>query len=157
MGHCRRNYESCVQEVSNAALGEMPREARMSIVVDVLWNHLKEAGVAWLGFYTVSHARDEMMLVVCKPVPACSPIGLHGVCGRSWKEKRVQIVPDVHALGEAHIVCDPSNLSEIVVPLLESDGTCDAVLDLDSRELDAFSEADAQGLTRVLRAACLSV
>lgn len=157
MGKHKRDYEACVKELSSLPLEGKSREARMRTVVDVLWGHLADAAVAWLGFYIIAGGRDEMLLGRCKPKPACSPIGLHGVCGRAWTEKRTQIVPDVHALGDAHVVCDPSNLSEIVVPLLSGDGTCEAVLDLDSRELDAFSENDAAGLTRVLRAAHLTV
>jgi putative methionine-R-sulfoxide reductase with GAF domain len=151
-----RDYDACVKEISGLSLENKSREARMRAVVGVLWGHLAEAAVAWLGFYVIAEHRDGMILARCKPRPACSPIGLHGVCGRGWSERRTQIVPDVHALGDAHVVCDPSNLSEIVVPLMNGDGTCDAVLDLDSRELDAFAEADAEGLTRVLRAAHLT-
>jgi len=157
MDRTRRDYRACVHELKSAGLERLSRDARMALVLDVLWKHTKDADVAWLGLYTLAEGGDEMVLAVCRPAPACSPIGLHGVCGRAWRERRVQIVPDVHALGEAHIVCDPSNLSEIVVPVLNEDGTCDAVLDLDSKELDAFGESDAEGLKAVLSAAGLTV
>ena len=156
MERTRRNYKACIKELKSAGLERLSRDARMALVLDVVWKHTKDAGVAWLGFYTLAEEGSEMVLAACRPVPACSPIGLHGVCGRAWRERRVQIVPDVNALGEAHIVCDPSNLSEIVVPVLNGDGTCDAVLDLDSKELDAFGDPDAEGLTLVLRAAHLT-
>jgi putative methionine-R-sulfoxide reductase with GAF domain len=65
------------------------------------------------------------------------------------------VVPDVHALGENHIVCDPRNLSEVVVPWLDGGGRCFAVLDLDSRALAAFTDEDARGLEAVLKAASL--
>ena len=156
MDRTRRDYQACVHELKSAGLKRLSRDARMALVLDVLWKHTHDAGVGWLGFYTLAEGKGEMVLAVCRPVPACSPIGLQGVCGRAWRERRVQIVPDVHALGEAHIVCDPSNLSEIVVPALNGDGTCDAVLDLDSKELDAFGDFDAEGLRAVLSAAGLS-
>jgi len=152
-----RDYGACEEALSAAALKGQPTEAKMAAVVDALWASLKDCGVAWLGFYAIAGDRETMILRSCTPKPACSPIGLNGVCGRGWLERRTQIVPDVHALGEAHIVCDPLNLSEIVVPLINEDGSCDAVLDVDSRELDAFGEADDEGLARVLRAAHLTI
>jgi putative methionine-R-sulfoxide reductase with GAF domain len=64
-------------------------------------------------------------------------------------------VRDVGTLGASYIACDPRDRSEIVVPLVEQDGTCGAVLDLDSHEVGAFDERDDLGLRVVLVAAAL--
>ncbi len=151
-----RDYGGCEHRVRELLYADEGQTERMMAVVDVLWEHLRDRNVAWLGFYEITEARDAMLLRVCKPRPACSPIGLHGVCGLAWKEKASQVVDDVHALGADHIVCDPANLSEVVVPCLALDGTCWGVLDLDSRALSAFAQADAEGLRRVLLAAGLT-
>ncbi len=156
MGDLVRNYEELAGLVREAAKGAATPDDRMLSTTDELWRVLKDQRVAWLGFYVINDAGDAMTLVCCRPRPACSPIGLHGVCGKAWREKKAQVVEDVYALGEDHIVCDPSNLSEVVVPCLAPDGECWGVLDLDSRERGAFSERDAEGLARVLRAAGLS-
>jgi GAF domain-containing protein len=66
------------------------------------------------------------------------------------------VVHDVWELGESYVTCDPRDRSEVVVPLIDKDGSCWAVLDLDSHEVGAFTEADAQGLTSALRAAGLA-
>ncbi len=108
-----------------------------------------------MGFYKITDDKQEMLLVCRQPKPACSPIGLHGVCGRAWKERKAQVVADVHALGGDHIVCDPNNLSEVVVPVLEKNGECRYVLDLDSGELDSFGQEDVKGLELVLKSAGL--
>mgnify|MGYP002398774279 CR=1 FL=1 len=126
-------------------------EQRMETVTDVLWQGMKDKGLAWVGFYKITDDRKEMLLVCRQPKPACSPIGLHGVCGRAWKEKKAQVVADVHALGGDHIVCDPKNLSEVVVPVFEKNGECLYVLDLDSGELDSFGEEDVKGLEMMLK------
>jgi len=148
-----RDYNACERQVRELLHTGDGLPERMKTVVDVLWEHLQDRNVAWLGFYEITEARDAMLLLVCKPRPACSPIGLHGVCGLAWKEKASQVVDDVHALGADHIVCDPANLSEVVVPCFTPGGACWGVLDLDSRALSAFTPADAEGLRRVLLAA----
>jgi putative methionine-R-sulfoxide reductase with GAF domain len=153
----KRDYDVCERAVGEILTAGSTMAERMNVVVDVLWAHLEDVGAAWLGFYEISEAEDEMLLRVCRPRPACSPIGLHGVCGKAWREKLPQVVDDVHALGADHIVCDPANRSEVVVPCLHEDRTCWGVLDLDSRELAAFTRDDAEGLRRVLQAARLTL
>jgi len=152
-----RDYGSCESEVRKVLTAGATLDERMGVVVDVLWSHFEDKSVAWLGFYEITESEDAMILKVCRPKPACSPIGLHGVCGRAWKDRVAVMVGDVHALGAEHIVCDPTNLSEVVVPCKGDDGSCWGVLDLDSRELSAFTEEDASGLRSVLLAAGLTV
>lgn len=156
-GAFNRDYEACGKALALGLWPESDREARMRAATDVLWEHLQEKGVSWLGFYRIDASGEAMTLAVCRPKPACSPIGLHGVCGRAWREKKSQVVDDVHALGEGHIVCDPKNRSELVVPCMEPDGSCWGVLDLDSYERGAFSEDDAITLRAILVHAGLSV
>ncbi len=151
-----RDYGACEHRVRERLYADEGQTERMMAVVDVLWEHLQSRDVAWLGFYEITETRDAMLLRVCKPRPACSPIGLQGVCGKAWRAKASEVVDDVHALGAEHIVCDPANLSEVVVPCLSPDGTCWGVLDLDSRALSAFTQDDAQGLRLVLLAAGLT-
>ncbi len=156
MAMAERDYASCALRVRGRIAPDADRSERMRAVVEVLWEHLRDRGTAWLGFYSIAAARDAMTLDLCTPKPACSPIGLHGVCGRAWRERAPQVVGDVHALGQAHIVCDPANRSEVVVPCLDKAGECWGVLDLDSREPAAYTAADADGLRAVLLAAGLT-
>ena len=145
-----RDYAALVGRVSGAD----GRAAGMKRVVDCAWHALSGAGVSWIGFY-VHEGRDELVLACCRDKPACSPIGLHGACGRAFLAHRPLIVRDVKALGENYIACDPRDQSEVVLPLLDSDGTCWGVLDVDSYDRAAFSERDADGFELVLRAAGL--
>ena len=130
------------------------REQRMRAVVDALWEGLMGTGVSWVGFYLPEGA-DQLVLGPRRDKPACSPIGLHGVCGAAYRTGRPQIVADVKALGENYVACDPRDRSEVVVPLLDAAGKCTAVLDLDSHEVGSFDESDVEGLKAVLRAAGL--
>jgi putative methionine-R-sulfoxide reductase with GAF domain len=146
-----REYAGVVARVS--ATGD--RESRMRAVVDGLWDALKDTGVSWVGFY-VHAGGDELVLGPMRDKPACSPIGLRGACGQVFTTRRPLVVRDVKDLGESYIACDPRDRSEVVVPLLESDGTCWGVLDLDSHEAGSFSDDDVVGLLMVLRATGLT-
>ena len=147
-----RTYDRIARLVAND--GE--RTERMQSVVDALWDGLKDTGVSWIGFYC-HFGGDELVLGPLRDSPACSPIGLHGVCGRAFRTREATVVRDVHELGDRFIACDPRDRSEVAVPLLEADRTCWGVLDLDSHEIGAFSDADVIGLQKVLRAARLTV
>ncbi len=130
----------------------------MVAVVDALWEGLRATGVTWVGFYVdVPGESDDSRLVLgpCRDKPACSPIGLHGVCGQALRFRQPRIVDDVAELGAEYIACDPGDRSEIVVPLLDGSGCCWGVLDLDSHTVGAFDESDEKGLRRVLAAAGL--
>lgn len=146
-----RPYAALTARVSRA--GDRP--SRLQAVVDLLWDELHATGVSWVGFY-LHEGGDELVLGPHRDKPACSPIGLHGACGAAWRSRRPLVVRDVRELGPYYIACDPRDRSEVVVPLLEPEGRCWGVLDLDSHAPAAFDESDAAGLEQVLRAAALT-
>ncbi len=136
------------------------REQRMQCVVDALWSALHETGVSWVGFYLDQTGEpDDRRLVLgpCRDKPACSPIGMHGVCGQALRFRTARIVRDVSELGSGYIACDPQDRSEIAVPLVEEHDFCRSVLDVDSHQIAAFDDSDEQGLCNVLQAAGLLV
>ena len=137
------------------------RPERMRGLVDALWDCFCTQGYSWVGFYaagsaTADGATSELILGPCRNSPACSPIGLGGMCGLAYLERRSVLVDDVRRLGDRYIACDPRDLSEIVVPMLESDGSCWGVLDIDSHEPGSFGIADADSLSRLVQAWGLS-
>jgi GAF domain-containing protein len=67
-----------------------------------------------------------------------------GVCGAAARERATQVVPDV-CNDDRYLSCSPSVKSEIVVPIF-ADGEVIGVLDIDSDELDAFSDDDRRFL-----------
>jgi putative methionine-R-sulfoxide reductase with GAF domain len=154
MGVVDRPYETVAASMSAAG----SREQRMQAVADALWEALSDKGVSWVGFYLDRPGEpDDRRLVLgpCRDRVACTPIGLHGVCGQAMRFRRARIVPNVTELGDEYIACDPLDRSEITIPLVDERGACWGVLDLDSRDESAFGEADEQGLCRVLKAAGL--
>jgi putative methionine-R-sulfoxide reductase with GAF domain len=124
--------------------------------------------VSWCGFYTIAEATAEvhgpspdhvgpfMLLQAREPKPACSPIGLGGMCGRGWKERRAFVVRDVRVLGGNYIACDPKDQSELVVPIFDlASGACIGVFDADSYDVGAFSVRDADEAVAMLEHAGL--
>ncbi len=152
-----RDYEAIAGRTAALVPQSASRKERLLLLTSILWEALAQDGVSWCGFYVPSKNRRELLLECCKPKPACSPIGLHGVCGKAFLTKKPKIVRDVKELGAGYVACDPRDRSEAVIPLICEDGACWAVLDLDSHETGAFTRDDAEGLARVLFAAGLSV
>ena len=69
-----------------------------------------------------------------------------GVCGAAARERKSQLVPDVHAF-PGHIACDEGARSEVVVPVFDDAGALAAVLDLDSHAPANFDDADRARLS----------
>lgn len=144
-----RNYRAIATLIEVQA----DRAATMQHVVDRLWDALADTGVSWVGFYTKDPSSDQLLLGPRRDKPACSPIGMHGVCGLGYRTRQAIVVADVKALGSDYVACDPRDRSEVVVPLLEVGGSCWGVLDLDSFDVGAFEANDVEGLASVLAAA----
>lgn len=151
-----RDYVLLAERVAPHTAAPGRRDARMQEIVDAAWDLVGSRGVSWIGFYLKEPSEDTMVLGPRRDKPACSPIGLHGMCGRCWKERAPIIVDDVATLGAEYIACDPRDRSELVLPLLEVDGRCWGVLDADSHDIGSFDEADVAGLAHVLERAGLS-
>jgi len=102
----------------------------------------------WVGFYIVKN--NELVLGPFQGPIACTRIGLgKGVCGASWKEKKVFIVPNVDEF-PGHIACSSDSKSEIVLPAFKN-GEVALVLDVDSDSLNDFDSTDEQYLQQVMR------
>jgi len=101
-----------------------------------------------------------------------------GVCGTAAATRQVQVVEDVHNF-PGHLACDAESNSEIVLPILSSDGEVTTaahtlpieansklsvhdhihkfqevigVLDIDSEVTATFDEEDKEGLQRIVEA-----
>ncbi len=149
---------SCACDQLDATLvAGSDREQTMRTCIDALWQKLAPFGVSWIGFYTKVPDVDEMVLGPSRDTPACSPIGMHGVCGKAYLEKRAVIVHDTNALGDAFIACDPRDRSELVIPLFDGLRCCWGVLDADSHSVGTFTHNHAVRLTTLMESIGLSV
>jgi putative methionine-R-sulfoxide reductase with GAF domain len=141
-----------------AAKPGMNRVVAMRHFLDLSWQTFGDDAptadrktISWIGFYERDAANPEQMLLIDRePKPACSPIGLHGMCGRGMVENNSIIIDNVRTLGANYIACDPRDQSELVVPLVDAKGTCFGVLDIDSYAVAAFDEHDAAQMHKLL-------
>jgi L-methionine (R)-S-oxide reductase len=102
----------------------------------------------WVGFYIVKN--DQLVLGPFQGPIACTRINFgKGVCGASWKEKKVILVPDVEEF-PGHIACSSDSKSEIVLPAFKNNEVA-LVLDVDSDLLNDFDATDEKYLNQVMR------
>ncbi len=100
----------------------------------------------WAGFYMMREG--ELVLGPFQGRPACVRIAVGaGVCGTAVARRSAILVEDVHAF-PGHIACDAASRSELVVPLIGSEGVI-GVIDLDSPSVARFDETDQAGIERV--------
>lgn len=137
-------YAELLPQLASLVDGEPDLVANLANITAALRECLPIA--SWVGFYV--RRGNELVLGPFQGKIACVRIAFgRGVCGTSAAEKRTVLVPDVEQF-PGHIACDAGSRSEIVVPVLR-DGEVVAVLDVDSYELAAFDDVDAQHLGRV--------
>lgn len=144
----RRLYRETLTELA-AVLEELDDPVAVMATAASILHHRLEAA-SWTGFYRV--VAPELLRVG----PYQGPLGCleipfdRGVCGAAARERRTQLVRDVHAF-PGHIACDAAARSEIVVPIEDRRGELVAVLDVDSHEPAAFDEEDRAGLEAVAK------
>ena len=103
----------------------------------------------WAGFYLMN--KGSLLLGPFQGKVACIRIVLgKGVCGTAAGNDETLVVPNVHEF-PGHIACDSASNSEIVVPI-HKDGKVVGVLDIDSPNLNRFSEEDKLGLEKFVKA-----
>ena len=103
----------------------------------------------WTGFYRVTEP-GVLKIGPYQGGHGCLVIPFsRGVCGACAREGRTQLVPDVEAF-PGHIACSSSTRSELVIPVFGAGGRLIGVLDIDSDQPDAFTEADARALEAIL-------
>ncbi len=119
--------------------------SRMATVVAVL--HHKMDHFFWTGFYLLD--QDELVVGPYQGPAACQLLEKNtGVCWAGINRKETVIVPDVHKF-PGHIACDSRSNSEIVVPLTNQQGKVIGVLDVDSKDFNAFDDIDREGLEQI--------
>ena len=144
-------YATVAEEIASVLDGEPNLTARMATVASMLAASFDT--FFWTGFYVVDPQKErELVVGPYQGTLGCLRIAFgRGVCGTAAASGQTQLVPDVHAF-PGHIACDGLSASEVVVPVFDNAGQLIAVFDVDSTELAAFDEVDAQWLEKILKA-----
>ena len=99
----------------------------------------------WSGFYFMRN--NGLVLGPFQGKPACNRITVgKGVCGTAVSTREIQRIANVHEF-PGHIACDSASSSEIVIPLIKDDKVY-GVLDIDSPELNRFTELEEKYLIK---------
>lgn len=142
-------YKTLIPQLEALTSGESDLTANLANIAAALKQTMD---FFWVGFYLVKNTtgKQELVLGPFQGPIACTRIGFgKGVCGASWKEKRVIIVPDVDAF-PGHIACSSASKSEIVLPAFKNNEVA-LVLDVDSDKLNDFDATDEAYLLQVMR------
>jgi len=141
----QERYATLVPQIQALVEGESDVVANLSNIAAALKQTM---GFFWVGFYLVKD--NQLVLGPFQGPIACTRIQFgKGVCGASWKEKKVILVPDVEEF-PGHIACSSASKSEIVLPAFKN-GEVELVLDVDSDKLNDFDQSDKEALEKVMR------
>lgn len=143
----KADYALLSKTIEALTEGETDQVALMATIACEV--HHSDDRFDWTGFYRVTE--PELLKIGpyqgghgCLVIPFS-----RGVCGAAARTGEVQLVPDVDAF-EGHIACASSTRSELVLPVRDSAGQVIGVFDIDSDQPDAFEQADADWLSRIL-------
>ena len=134
--------DRALPQIRAAVEGERDPIVIQATLACLLWETLVQTN--WCGFYR-RVAPSALAVGPYQGSMGCLRIDFdRGVCGACARTREIQLVPDVEQF-PGHIACDDRTRSELVVPVVVN-GELEAVLDLDSPHLDAFSRAEADRL-----------
>ncbi|NDV47464.1 GAF domain-containing protein [Paludibacter sp. 221] len=140
----KAKYESLLPQIESLISGETDLIANLANISAALHTVF---GWWWVGFYLVKS--DELVLAPFQGPLACTRIKFgKGVCGTAWKEKKSLLVPDVNKF-PGHIACSSQSVSEIVVPIFNTQKEVIGVLDIDSEKYDILDETDVYYLEKL--------
>ena len=139
------NYDLVAQQLKALTEGIPYEVANLANASALLWQEMPD--INWVGFYKMIDG--ALVLYPFQGKTACIriPVG-RGVCGTAVQEDAVQLVYNVHDF-PGHIACDCASNSEIVLPI-HVNGAIWGVLDIDSPSIGRFTEADRQGLQKIV-------
>ncbi len=104
--------------------------------------------INWCGFYIFDG--EKLVLGPFGGKPACTVIPMgKGVCGTAAQKREIISVADVDEF-PGHIACDAASQSEIVLPIILSDGKLFGVLDVDAPVKNRFTDEDEGELAEVV-------
>jgi len=99
----------------------------------------------WTGVYLLEGSELVLAHEIGRPTPHVRIALDKGICGAAAREKATVVVDDVNA-DPRYLACSVHTRSEIVVPLLASDGRVLGEIDIDSDRPAAFTLDDRRAL-----------
>lgn len=106
-----------------------------------------ERAYRWVGLYAVGKTQIAMIACTGQTPPAfpAFPVS-QGLCGTAVGERKIVNVGDVHK-DPRWLTTFGSTRSEIIVPVLRPEGGVVGLIDVESDQLNAFSQYDERFLS----------
>jgi GAF domain-containing protein len=143
----RRLYGRIRQQIADLIADIDDPVAQRATAVAIL--HHKLMGVSWTGFYLLKNG--ELIVDAYQGPVACIRLERHtGVCWAAVDREETVVVDDVETF-PGHIPCDERSRSEIVVPVIGTEGRPIGVLDVDSHNIAHFDDVDREGYESIVR------
>lgn len=144
-GTREKKYVNILPQIEGLLAGENDKYANLANISAALFQTFD---FFWIGFYLVKD--NQLVLGPFQGPVACTRIPFDkGVCGHCYTTAQTVIVPNVDEF-PGHIACASASKSEIVLPAKNAKGEVVLVLDVDSDQLNDFSEVDQIGLEKVI-------
>ncbi len=142
------DYQTLAKTIAALTDGEDDAVAVMATIACEV--HQSDDRFDWTGFYRVT-APELLKIGPYQGGHGCLVIPFsRGVCGAAARTGEVQLVEDVDAF-PGHIACASSTRSELVLPVWNGAGELLGVFDIDSDQPNAFTQADADKLSVILK------
>ncbi|HBB85127.1 MAG TPA: diguanylate cyclase [Sulfitobacter sp.] len=142
------DYQTLAKTIAALTEGEVDAVALMATIACEV--HQSDDRFNWTGFYRVT-APELLKIGPYQGGHGCLVIPFsRGVCGAAARTGEVQLVADVDAF-PGHIACASSTRSELVLPVWNGAGELLGVFDIDSDQPNAFTQADADALSAILK------
>ena len=138
------NFDSLKPQIKTIVTSEVTRDEKLLEICKFLNQEIPYYN--WVGFYFANHENKTLHLGPYVGAPTdhtVIPFG-KGICGQVAESNENFVVPDVNAQ-DNYIACSFTVKSEIVIPLFVN-GINIGQIDIDSHEIDPFTEADERFL-----------
>ncbi|PWD98750.1 GAF domain-containing protein [Marinilabilia rubra] len=140
-------YQRIYTQIEELIVATESPWSRMSTIAALL--HHKFSGFFWTGFYYLDDQNNLIVGPYQGPIACLKLKKDTGVCWAGINKMESVVVGDVEEF-PGHIACSSLSKSEIVVPVKNKEGKVVAVLDVDSRELNAFDDTDRIELEKIV-------
>ncbi|PSN84377.1 hypothetical protein B9Q11_00140 [Candidatus Marsarchaeota G2 archaeon ECH_B_SAG-F08] len=141
----QKSFELHIKKVESLLRGD--KKSALNSLVEYLRSNFR--AYSWVGVYLLEG--DTLVLNAWSGKKATEhtkiPIGM-GLCGLAARTKQTVVVGDV-SKDPRYLSCFPETKSEIVVPIIDSNGKVLGEIDIDSEELNAFDQSDKRFLEKV--------
>lgn len=138
------NFDSLKPQIKTIVTSKVTRDEKLLEICKFLNQEIPYYN--WVGFYFANHENKTLHLGPYVGAPTdhtVIPFG-KGICGQVAESNKNFVVPDVNAQ-DNYIACSFTVKSEIVIPLFVN-GINIGQIDIDSHEIDPFTEADERFL-----------